>query len=81
MKIILTVVGYLIIFFAALIYNEIIIFNFCGFNENTWSSIAHKANDEINGKYDSKDSFCFSEYKIGTINITEENEEDYVEMN
>ena len=28
-------IGYLIIFFSSLIYNEIIIFNFCAFNKNT----------------------------------------------
>ena len=80
MRIILTVLGYLIIFFAALIYNELIVFNFCGFNENTWSGIAQKANDEIIGKDDSSDISSFSEYTIGAINNPDENEEDYVEM-
>ena len=35
-------VGYLIIFLGALILNEIIILNFCGFNENTYTNISNR---------------------------------------
>ena len=40
-------IGYIIIFFAALILNEIIIFNFCGLNKNTFEIISFR------GKLDS----------------------------
>ena len=42
-KIFLTIFGDLIIAFGAFIYNEIIICNFCGLNENTWKGIDKKA--------------------------------------
>ena len=40
-------IGYTVLFFGALILNEIIIFNFCGFNKNTFSKI------NLRGKIDS----------------------------
>ena len=46
-KIFLNVLGYLIIAFGAFIYNEIIVCNFCGLNENTWKAIYDKAIDEL----------------------------------
>ena len=36
-------IGYLILFFAALILDEMIILNFCGFNKNTFSKITLRA--------------------------------------
>ena len=36
-------IGYAIIFFAALILDEMIILNFCGFNKNTFSKISVRA--------------------------------------
>ena len=45
-KIFLNIFGDLIIAFGAFIYNEIIICNFCGLNENTWKGINKKAVDE-----------------------------------
>ena len=50
--------GYLIIIIASFIYNEILVCNFCGFNENTWKAIDKKAIDEMNDNYgrDSVDS-------------------------
>ena len=81
-KIILTVLGYLIIFLASLIYNELIVCNFCGFNENTWSAIDKKANDEALGKNDGRDSFRYNaDYKVECITIKDgDDEEDKVEM-
>ena len=81
-KIILTVLGYLIIFLASLIYNELIVCNFCGFNENTWSAIDKKANDEALGKNDGRDSFRYNaDYKVECITIKDgDEEEDKVEM-
>ena len=35
LELILNPIGYVIVLFASLIYNEIIIFNFCGLNKNT----------------------------------------------
>ena len=46
-KIFLNVLGYLIIAFGAFIYNELIVCNFCGLNENTWKAINDKANNEL----------------------------------
>ena len=46
-KIVLTVLGYLIIAVGAFIYNEMIVCNFYGLNENTWKAIDQKAYDEL----------------------------------
>ena len=43
--------GYLIIIIASFIYNEILVCNFCGLNENTWKAIDKKANYEMSGKF------------------------------
>ena len=48
-KIILNSIGYIIIILCSFIYNEIIVCNFCGLNENTWKSIVKKANEEYLG--------------------------------
>ena len=37
------IIGYAILFFAALILDEMIILNFCGFNKNTFSKISGRA--------------------------------------
>ncbi len=42
--------GYLIIIIASFIYNEILVCNFCGLNENTWKAIDKKAYYEMSGK-------------------------------
>jgi hypothetical protein len=55
-KIFLTVLGYLIIAIGAFIYNEIIVCNFCGLNENTWKAIDQKAYNDILHK-ETKESF------------------------
>ena len=39
--------GYIISIFASLLYNEIIIFNFCGLNENTKKYIEERQKEEI----------------------------------
>ena len=40
-------IGYVIIIFSALIYNEIIIFNFCGLNKNTKKYVNERINLEM----------------------------------
>ena len=67
LNIILPLVGYIIIIFGSFIYNEIIICNFCGLNENTWKAIDKKAENEYLGveKMDVD--------TIGDYEITEEN--------
>ena len=63
-KIILTVVGYLIIAVASFLYNELIVCNFCGLNENTWKAIDLKAHADVIG-IDSTDSFAIDQnYKV-----------------
>jgi hypothetical protein len=47
--IIFTSVGYAIVILGAFIYNEIIVCNFWGLNENTWKAINEKANIEYLG--------------------------------
>ncbi len=41
--IISTIISYLVIIFASFIYNEILVCNFWGLNENTWKAIDEKA--------------------------------------
>ena len=40
-------IGYLIVLFSALIYNEIIIFNFCSLNKNTKKFVNQRINLEL----------------------------------
>ena len=44
---VLNSLGYLILIFSALTYNEIIIFNFCGLNKNTKKFVNHRLDKEI----------------------------------
>jgi hypothetical protein len=46
-EIVLCGTGYFIIFFSSLIYNEIIIFNFCGLNRNTKKYLEIKQKEEF----------------------------------
>ena len=85
-KISLNVLGYLIIALASFLYNEIIVCNFCGLNENTWKAIDKKAYIDLSGRGIS-DSFAIHEdYKIDEITDNFDNDEDiedrndYVEM-
>ena len=77
-KIILNVLGYLIIAVASFIYNELIVCNFCGFNENTWKAIDKKAQDDFTGN-GSRDSLVIDECYTLEKNNTKE-EEECVEM-
>jgi len=45
-KIVLEPIGYVIVLFASLIYNEIIIFNFCNLNKNTKLFIEERLDEE-----------------------------------
>ena len=45
--IVLYPIGYLIVLFSALIYNEIIILNFCGFNQNTKKFVNLRIDQEV----------------------------------
>ena len=64
-------IGYFISLLSSLIYNEIIIFNFCGLNENTKKFIEERQNietkklskDEDNIKYDN-----FTDNDLDSIN-------------
>ena len=46
LNLILQGIGYFIILFSTLIYNEFIIFNFCGLNKNTIKNISERSNIE-----------------------------------
>ena len=54
-ELVLNPIGYLIVFFAAIIYNEIIIFNFCGLNKNTRKFVNQRINEELNEIKKNKD--------------------------
>ena len=60
--------GYALLFFAALILNEIIILNFCGFNENINRNIILRSNNDSNALELSSENESESE----TSNITDE---------
>ena len=50
------IIGYFIIFIFALIYNEIIICNFCGLNKNTKKFICKRAKEENINPIEIKDN-------------------------
>jgi len=50
------IIGYLIVLLGALIYNEIIVCNFCDLNRNTWKCIDKRADDEVIDRSNSCDS-------------------------
>ena len=54
-ELVLNPIGYLIVLFAAIIYNEIIIFNFCGLNKNTRKFVNQRINEELNEIKKNKD--------------------------
>ena len=43
-------IGYIIIIIGSFIYNEIIVCNFWGLNQNTWKAIVKKANEDYLGR-------------------------------
>ena len=45
-------IGYFLVFFSALLYNEIIIFNFYGLNKNTKKFLEEKEKEELSSIYD-----------------------------
>ena len=48
----------------ALLYNELIVCNFCKLNENTWKAISRKANNDLI-QVDGIDSFSIDDnYKL-----------------
>ena len=51
--------GYLIVLFGALIYNEIIIFNFCGLDKNTKKFVNQRLYQELREIQQSKDNLPF----------------------
>lgn len=58
-SIIFTIISYLVIIFASFIYNEILVCNFWGLNENTWKAIDKKAVHDYMNDYEdyTRDSF------------------------
>ena len=67
LNIILNSVGYIIIILCSFVYNEIIVCNFCGLNENTWKAIDQKANEDYMGMLD-RDSNSIGDYEIDNNN-------------
>ena len=58
---IIIIIGLIIILFMALIFNEIIILNFCGFEQNTRKYICQRANYDLERNYDYEE---YDEYHI-----------------
>ena len=52
LDIILNCIGYFLVLFSSLIYNEIIIFNFYGFNKNTKKYLEEKQREEFSSILD-----------------------------
>ena len=46
-EIVIYPIGYTIVLFSSLVYNEIIIFNFCGLNKNTKKCVNERMDEEI----------------------------------
>ncbi len=63
LNIILNSIGYIIIILCSFVYNEIIVCNFCGLNENTWKAIDKKANEDYMGMLD-RDSNSIGDYEL-----------------
>ena len=76
-KIFLYVLGYLIIALGAFIYNEMIVCNFCGLNQNTWKAIDQKAYDDFLGKETRDTIGDYGDYKVD-LGIDNDS---YIEMN
>jgi hypothetical protein len=58
LEIILNPIGYLIVLFSSLIYNELIIFNFCGLSKNTKKFVENRESEEtirINNSLETSD--------------------------
>ena len=49
---------------GAFIYNELIVCNFCGFNENTWKAIDKKAYDDISVNIERGSNEYLGDYKV-----------------
>ena len=64
LNIALTSIGYIIIILCSFIYNEIIVCNFCGLNENTWKAIDKKAEDDYLGIVDGRETNSIGEYEL-----------------
>jgi hypothetical protein len=63
LNIILNSVGYIIIILCSFVYNEIIVCNFCGLNENTWKAIDQKAKEDYMGMLN-RDSNLIGDYEL-----------------
>ena len=72
--IIFTSIGYIIVILGSFIYNEIIVCNFWGLNENTWKAINEKANNEYLG-LEEGDTNSIGDYEIdnnsGKVKLTD----------
>ena len=64
-EVVLNPIGYIIVLFSALIYNEIIIFNFCGFNKDTKKFINQRLDVELKKLKENEDMLLADNYEIG----------------
>ena len=54
-RFLIQLIGYIILFFGALILNEILILNFCGFNTNIYLNISKRSKTDVLSSYTNND--------------------------
>ena len=79
-RIVIDFLGYIIIIIGSLIYNENIVCNFWGLNENTWKAITQKGMDEYLGIMDHNGSNMNDEYDFHFIDSSETKKNHDIEM-
>ena len=73
--VVLNPIGYLIVLFSSLIYNEIIIFNFCGLSENTKKFVEIRLNEESKDLRKTENQF-----RLGSFRSSEADQNDIGEQ-
>ena len=73
--VVLNPIGYLIVLFSSLIYNEIIIFNFCGLSENTKKFVEIRLNEESKDLRKTENQF-----KLGSFRSSDADQNDIGEQ-
>ena len=68
-RLVINSLGYIIIIIGSFIYNEIIVCNFWGLNNNTWKAIMKKGRDEYLGNVFERDSNLIGEYQMDDTTV------------
>ena len=78
--IIFTSIGYIIVILGSFIYNEIIVCNFWGLNNNTWKAIMQKGVNEYLGDRGDNGSNIIGEYEMDNDETRNTNRNTETEM-